>query len=208
MYSKSVLRAIKNYQINIVIKILVLSDFLIWSSAQLLSPIFAIFITDKINGSIEVVGIASAIYLISKSVFEIPVGIFVDKTKSEKDDLYSAIIGTLLTACGFFALTFIDSIWQLYALQALFGLAAAIAFPGWYSIFTRHIDKGKEAFEWSLYDVVLGVGMACAAALGGFIADYFSFDVLFNIIGILTVCGAVLLLAIKSKIYMPDKNSK
>ncbi len=156
MYSRTILRAIKNYQINIVIKILVLSDFLIWSSAQLLSPIFAIFITDKINGSIEAVGIASGIYLISKSIFEVPIGVFIDKTKSEKDDLYSAISGTLLTALCFFALTFINSVWQLYILQAIFGFAAAIAFPGWYSIFTRHVDKGKEAFEWSLYDCLFG----------------------------------------------------
>lgn len=201
MYSRSILRSIRHYKINLIIKVLIISDFLIWSSYQLFSPIFAIFITDKIKGDIEVVGIASAIYLIVKSIFEIPVGVYIDKTKSEVDDLFVSILGTSLTAAAYFSYVFIDSVTQLYMLQALLGLGAAIAFPGWYSIFTRHIDKGKEAFEWSLYDVFLGVGMAAAAAIGGFLAENYGFDVLFMVVGILTVSGAFFLFMVKDKVY-------
>jgi len=201
MYSRSILRSIRHYKINLIIKVLIVSDFLIWSSYQLFSPIFAIFITDKIEGDIEVVGIASAIYLIVKSIFEIPVGVYIDKTKSEVDDLFVSILGTSLTAVAYFSYVFIDSVTQLYILQALLGLGAAIAFPGWYSIFTRHIDKGKEAFEWSLYDVFLGVGMAAAAAIGGFLAENYGFDVLFMVVGILTVSGAFFLFMVKDKVY-------
>ncbi len=187
---------------NVVIKVLIMSDFIIWSVYELLAPIFALFITDHIKGgSIEVVGIAAAIYLIAKSIFEVPVGIYVDKSKSEKDDLYSAICGTLLSAIVLVLYVFIDSIWQLYLLQFLFGVGSAIAFPGWYSIFTRHVDKGKEAFEWSMYDVLLGLGMAIAAALGGFIAEAFGFDVVFILVGIFTFIGAISLFFIKKKIY-------
>ncbi|RJQ33484.1 MFS transporter [Candidatus Parcubacteria bacterium] len=202
MYSRSVLRSISHYQVNLIIKILIISDFLIWSSYQLFTPFFAIFVTDKIhNGSIEAIGIASAIYLLSKSLFEIPVGVYIDRSKSEVDDLFVSILGTVLTAIAYFAYIFIDSIAQLYFLQAVLGLGAAIAFPGWYSIFTRHVDKGKEAFEWSLYDVLLGVGMAATAALGGFLADGYGFDVLFLMVGLFTLAGAILLFIIKDKIY-------
>jgi MFS family permease len=85
------------------------------------------------------------------------------------------------------------------------GLAAAIAFPGWYSIFTKHVDKGKEGFEWSLYDVVLGLGMAGMAALGGFLADAYGFNVLFVLISGFTLMGALLLLVIKNRIYTGKK---
>lgn len=201
MYSRSILRSMKNYQVNLVIKVLIVSDFLIWSSYQLLAPFFAIFITDKIDqGTIEVVGIASAIYLISKSIFEIPVGMYIDKSKSEVDDLFVSILGTALTATVYFSYIFIDSVSQLYILQGFLGLGAAIAFPGWYSIFTHHIDKGKEAFEWSLYDVLLGIGMAAAAAVGGFLADNYGFDLLFLIVGLFTVAGAILLFTVRHKI--------
>lgn len=200
MYYSLVAKSIKKYQINIIIKILILSDFLIWSANQLLAPIFAIFITNKINGSIEAVGIASGIYLLTKSIAEIPVGAHIDKSKSETDDLYSATIGTFLTGVVFFLYLFVNNVTQMYLLQALMGLSAALAFPGWYSIFTRHIDKGKEAFEWSLYDVVLGVGMAIAAALGGFVADKFGFDVLFIMVSLFTFLGSLFLLSLKNKI--------
>jgi len=202
MYSRMILRSMKHYQVNLVIKILIISDFLIWSSYQLLAPFFAIFVTDKIsNGSIEVVGIASAIYLIVKSIFEIPVGVYIDRSKSEIDDLFVSILGTVLTAAAYFSYMFIDSVSQLYILQGLLGLGAAIAFPGWYSIFTHHIDKGKEAFEWSLYDVLLGVGMAAAAAVGGFLAEWYGFEILFLIVGLFTMMGAILLFLVKGRIH-------
>jgi len=202
MYYKNLIRSVKSYKINFVIKILIFSDFLIWSSYQFLAPIFAIFITDRINqSSIETVGLASAIYLISKSIFEIPVGAYIDKSKSEKDDLYTAISGTILASLVFFAFTFIGSVWELYVLQIFMGLANALAFPGWYSIFTKHIDKEKAAFEWSLYDVLLGIGMAAAAAIGGVLAEQFGFNLVFIIIGAATFLGALSLLSIKNKIY-------
>ncbi|OGY96875.1 MAG: hypothetical protein A2543_00745 [Candidatus Komeilibacteria bacterium RIFOXYD2_FULL_37_8] len=201
MYSRTIVRSIASYKINAVIKILILSDFLIFSAYQLFSPLFAIFIVDEIGGHVEAAGITVAIYLIFKSIFEMPVGIFIDKSKSEKDDLWAAILGSILVAMVYFSYIFVDSILQLYVLQAVLGIAAAIAFPGWYTLFTRHVDKGKEGFEWSLYDVLLGAGMAAAAALGGFIVSLYGFEVLFIVAAIITVLGALLLFSIKNKIY-------
>jgi len=207
MYHKLVSRSIRHYDVNIIIKVLILSDFIIWSANQLLAPIFAVFVIDKIDGSIEVIGIASAIYLITKSICEIPVGTFVDKAKDEKYDLYTALAGTVLTASVYFMYMYITSVWQLYVLQSFMGLGAALAYPGWYSIFTRHIDKGKEAYEWSLYDVLLGVGMAATAALGGFLADKFGFSTLFFIIGSFTLLGAMFLLLIKGKVHRKQRKT-
>ena len=202
MYYRILFRSVKNYKINLVIKILIISDFMIWSSYQLLAPIFAIFITDRIaHGTIEAVGIAAAAYFLTKSLCEIPIGLYIDKHPGEKDDLYLSMIGTIMMALTFFTYIFINQVWQLYLLQVLLGLAAAIAFPGWYSIFTRHIDKDKAALEWSVYDVLIGIGMALAAALGGFIADHLGFDWLFIIVSLLTFIGALLLLTIKKHIY-------
>jgi len=202
MYSRIILRSIKHYHINPIIKVLIVSDFLIWSSYQLLAPVFAIFITDKITGgSIEAAGIAIALYLIFKSIFEMPVGMYIDRSKSEKDDLYTALVGTVLTALVFFMYPLVDAVWQVYVLQAIFGIASALAFPGWYSIFTRHVDKGKAGFEWSLYDVLTGIGMSAAAALGGFMAEEFGFGVVFITIGCFTLLGGLLLVVIRNKVY-------
>jgi len=201
MNSRAIFRSIASYNINIIIKILILSDFLIFAAYQLFTPIFAIFISEKISADLEVIGIATGIYLFSKALFEMPVGIMIDKSKSEKDDLLAAIFGTVLVGIVYFSYNFVNSVSQLYVAQGFLGLGAAIAYPGWYTIFTRHIDKGKEGFEWSLYDVLLGVGMAASAALGGFIADKYSFGVLFVLVAIVTFVGAFLLFLIKDRIY-------
>jgi len=201
MNSRSIFRSIASYNINIVIKILILSDFLIFAAYQLFTPIFAIFIAEKIGGNLEVIGISMGIYLFSKAIFEMPVGIFIDKSKSEKDDLYASILGTMLVGLVYLSYIFITSINQLYILQGFLGLGSAIAYPGWYSIFTKHIDKGKEGFEWSLYDVLLGLGMAASAALGGFIASIYSFSTLFVLVAVITFLGALLLFLIRNKIY-------
>lgn len=202
MFHKGIIRVLKHYKVNVVIKILILSDFLIWSAANLVGPVFAIFVADVIpGGSIEAVGISAMIYFIVKSVAEVPVGVFIDRSRSEKDDLYTALFGTILSSIVYFLYPEITSIWHLYVLQGFAGLAAACAFPGWYSIFTRHVDKAKEAFEWSLYDVMLGIGMAATAALGAFMVEAYGFAAVFYTIGVATFVGALLLIIIQKKIY-------
>jgi MFS family permease len=142
------------------------------------------------------------IYFLAKSLVEIPVGSFIDKNKSEKDDLYTALGGTLLTALCYILYPSISEVWQLYVVQALSGAGAAIAYPGWYTIFTRHVDKNKEGFEWSLYDVLLGLGMAGTAALGAFLINAFGFNAVFYGTGVMTAIGAFLLFVIRKKIYI------
>ncbi len=201
MHAKFVARSIAQYKVNIIIKILIISDFLVFSASQLLGPIFAIFIEDFIIGaSIKTVGIAAALFLITKSITEIPVGLLIDKIKGEKDDLYFALTGTLLTGLIFILFIYIDKIWQLYALQILLGIGSAISYPGWYTIFTKHVDKGKEGFEWSLYDVLVGVGMSATAALGGFIAEAYGFQSVFITVAIITFIAGLLLFFIGGKV--------
>lgn len=210
MYHSSILRGLKSYKVNLVIKVLIASDFVVWSASNLVGPVLAIFVADILpGGSIEAVGIATMIYFICKSIVEIPVGAYIDKSMAEKDDLYSAVLGTVLSAVGYFLLPIINNVWQFYLLEVIFGASAAIAYPGWYSIFTRHIDESKAAFEWSLYDVLLGLGMAATAGLGAFMVERFGFNFMFHLIGVLTLMGAGLLFVIRKKIYLsPRKKVK
>jgi len=64
---------------NKVIKYLVLSDLAFWSGWGLLTPIFAIFVVNRITGgSVFVVGMASAVFWIARSLFRVPIGILLD----------------------------------------------------------------------------------------------------------------------------------
>jgi len=201
MYHKSIVRGILSYKVNVVIKILILSDFLVFSAVNLFSPVFAIFVEDRIWGAgLKTVGIATTLYFIFKAVAEMPIGAWLDKTKSEVRDLGCALGGTLAMALVYFSYIFIDTTWELFLAQAILGLAAAFAFPSWYILFTRHVDEKKEGVEWSLYDVSMGIGIGAAATLGAFIADYYGFNTLFITVGCITVVGSLLLLTIRRRL--------
>ena len=73
--------------VNLIVRILVLSDFFMFFSVGLLGPIYAVFVLDKIPGAgLEIVGFATAIYWMSRVISVIPLSRLMDKIKGEKDE--------------------------------------------------------------------------------------------------------------------------
>ena len=77
--------------------------------------------------------------------------------------------------------------------------------PGFTAIFTRHIDKGREAFDWSVRAALVGIGAGITGALGGIIANRFGFDVLFTGASIFILLSAFLPFLIAKKMRSKDK---
>jgi MFS family permease len=193
----------KNYfnvrKINFVIRMLTFSDIVILSSFGLITPIFAVFITDTIvGGSVEVAGIAAGIYLISKSIFQIPFAAMIDRIKGERDDFWSLFIGSVLFSVIPLLYIVVSTPTQLYLVQFFYGIAAALAVPAWYAIFTRHIDKNYEGIEWGIYQTTVDMGGAATAFLGGLLAYRYGFTALFVVVSIVSLIGSLFLLSIKS----------
>lgn len=70
----------KDGKINPFIKTLIYSEFFITSSFGFIGPIMAIFITQQIVGGIIVtVCVAHAIFLLTKSLLQIPMGEYIDR---------------------------------------------------------------------------------------------------------------------------------
>ena len=188
---------IKNFllPINKIIKVLILSDFIITSAFGFVAPIFALFITDKIQGgTIETVGFAAAFYWVAAVLTRIPIARFVDRTKSEKDDFYFMIFGSIIISVVPFLYILSAKIWHIYLIEVLYGLGYSLRLPGWFGMFTRHIDKGHEGYEWSADSVVAGVGAAVTAALGGVLAARLGFEALFILIGAVSIIGSAVLI--------------
>jgi len=179
--------------INRVIRNLIQADLVFFSAFGLIEPLLAVFITQQITGGdVKVVGFAVAIFWILKSLFQIPISKFLDKTKGEKDDLYFLVIGFFIAALVPFGYIFSSLPWHIYVLQIINAVGLAMVYPSWCAIFTRHIDKGKEAFQWSLDSTVLGIGMGITGAIGGILVSQFGFNLVFVIVGILGLLGALL----------------
>jgi len=179
-------------RVNHVIKTLVLSDFFVNAGFSVFAPIFAIFVTGQITGgTLEAVGFAAAIVQIVKVSLELPIAKFLDKNHGEYDDFYSLITGSFLIAMVPFLYMVATEVRHIYFISALYGAGIAFIVPPWYAIFSRHLDKMRESFEWSLDSVAIGVAGAGAAAIGGILAQKFGFNVIFLIAGVLAIFGGV-----------------
>ncbi|MBD3248142.1 MFS transporter [Candidatus Falkowbacteria bacterium] len=184
-------------KISMVIRFLVISDFFIWGSWGLIYPIFAIYITDNIQGGgLAVAGIAYGIFVFTRSLFQIPIAIFADKTKGEKDDFWFMLSGTCLLILTPILMIYIDHIWQLYAVQVIHGLGNAAIYPTRMAIFTRHIDKKHEGLEWGIFQTMMDISLAFSAFLGGFIVSSFGWNTLLITRSVLYFLGALFVLGI------------
>ena len=191
--------------INKVIKILILSDVALLAGLGLVAPIFAIFLTENIKGgNVAVAGFAAAIYWIIHSVVMIPFGKYLDKKQGEKDDLWFIIIGNLLAALAVFGYLFARLPWHIYVLQFIYGIGMGMNMPGYTAIFTRHIDKGREAFDWSVRGALVGIGAGVAGGLGGVIAQNFGFNILFLGVAGFIIISAFLPLLISKEMKARD----
>ena len=185
-------------RVNHVVKTLVLSDFFVNAGFSVFAPIFAILITKQIqSGTLEVVGFAAAIVQIAKISLEVPIAKFLDKNHGEYDDFYSLIFGSFLIAMVPFMYLVATEVKHIYFISALYGAGIAFIVPPWYAIFSRHLDKMKESFEWSLDSIAIGIAGAGAAAIGGILAQKFGFSFVFIVGGIFAVFGGL----IQIKIY-------
>lgn len=191
--------------INKVIKVMIASDVVLLTGFGFISPIFAIFIKENIQGGgVEVAGFAVAIYWGVKSILQIPFGKYLDKVKGERDDLWFVVIGNVLAALAVFGYIFSFLPWHVYLCQGIYSLGMAMNIPGWCAIFTRHIDKGKEAFEWSTRSTFIGIGAGIAGALGGVIAAKLGFNILFTGVGIFALASAFFPFLIYKDIFPRD----
>lgn len=184
-------------KVNEVIRFLTFSDILMLSGWGLISPIIAVFFAEQIEGGgVALAGLAAMAYFLTKSVLQIPVARFIDLKKGEWDDYWTMITGSLIIATAAFLYIFASLPWHVLAIQMLYGIGGALSYPSWLAIFTRHIDKHEEGFEWSLYFSATDVGAAIAGGLGGLLAATFGYGLVFAIVGVMSLSGTLMLAGI------------
>lgn len=194
--------------VNRVIKVLIFSDVLITGGFGLISPIFAVFMLNNVmNATLEVVGIATAIYLLTRSLTQLVVSEVIEKIKGDKDDFYLEFIGAIMSALMFLFFPLINTIPQLYMAHLILGISAAMTYPTWIALFSKHIDKNDSSKEWSIHNTLTDVVLALSAVIGAVIVGSFGFQFLFLIIGTLGMIGAFILLVMKKDLFIKHKHS-
>ena len=197
------LKAFSLFQnVNPVIRLLISSDILfMMSRLGLITPVFAVYITRSINGgNLEVVGVATSIFLLAKSLLQIPASTMIDKIKGERDDFWAMFSGTAFITMSLLLYAVIQTPLQLYFVQFFYGVAAAFAFPSWMAIFTRHIDHKHEGLEWGLYFTMTDLATAATAAIGGVIAYRYGFIPIFILATVMSIIGLAILYSIRANL--------
>lgn len=198
-------------RINRVIKILIISDFFLNSAWGLFSPVFALFVVQNITAgdavqAAKVAGFGALFYWVIKSILQIPIGKYLDRNHGEKDDFLFMFTGLLLATLVPLGFLISTTPWHIYVFQILHAIGMAMMIPSWYAIFTRHIDKGKEAFEWGVDSTFLGFGAGITGAIGG-ILTVFGFQMIFIFAGIFNFLSAIILLLIRKDLFTHNQTA-
>jgi len=194
------------FQFNHVIQTLIISEIIVLGAFGLIAPIFALFAESIPGADLQTVSIAATVYLLTRSLGQIPIGIFVDRMKGERDDLVVMVLGTILAGIVPLLYIIIDTPLELYGVQFLYGLASALVFPAWMATFTHHIDHKHEGVEWGAYRSFADLSMAIAATIGGYIAVNYNFSFVFVIVSLVTFVAAFHLLCLRGAILKKHKH--
>lgn len=170
-------------KVDPIVRAYIISECFLWSGWNFVIPIFAVFATTQVpGGTIQIAASSYSTYLITRVIFELLSGNYL-LIKSERIKIISSILGILIVSFAYLGFAFTNSVAHLFIFYALVGVGLGIATPAKNSLFSVHLDKNKEASEWSIADATSFISMALAVSLGGFIAGVYGFKTLFLIAG-------------------------
>lgn len=180
---------------NRTMKLLMLSDVFVLTGFGLIQPILAIFINgDVAGGTVLTAGLASTIFLVIKSLVQLPFGRYIDNHAMKTRWL---IIGTMLMASVPVLYLSADSIYHIYLAEAIYGLGSGLAYPTWLGLWSTNLHKGSESFQWSIYSTSTGLGTAATGTLGAATASLLGFKATFIFAGIMCLLGCFTLLILE-----------
>lgn len=184
---------------NKILKILIISDILLFSGFGFIGPILAIFIHDSLKGgSIAAAGIASAIFLITHALLQI----LFAYVFNPKDRLWMLRLGTFLMVLVPIGYIFSTSIYHIFLAQFVYGIGAAFGYPSWSSFFTSNLEKGRRGLQYAVYNSSVSIGSAITAAVGASLAEFFGFKIVFGIVAFFLFIGFLVLFKLDKKQVM------
>jgi DHA1 family quinolone resistance protein-like MFS transporter len=186
-------------------KLLLLSDIFVLTGFGLIQPILAIYINDGsvTGGTMLTAGMASALFMLTKSLVQLPFGHYVDGQDSKERWL---VLGTLLMAAVPLIYLSASTIYQVYLAEVIYGLGSGLAYPTWLGLWSVNLDRGRESFQWSVYHTSTGVGAAATGAAGAAVASHVGFSATFLLAGLLCILGCLVLLILERRSNRREKD--
>lgn len=182
------------------LKILLTASTFFMLAAGLFGPIYAIFV-EEIGGDLLTAGGAYGAFSISAGILVFIISRWEDHAKHQEKFV---VLGYLISVIGFAGYLLIRNPIDLFIVQIIFGIGEAVHVPAFDGLYSKHLDKGKFASEWGLWETQYRITSAVAAGIGGVISYIFGFRALFMIMLIISVTGFLissLLVSTRKKKY-------
>jgi MFS family permease len=177
----------KQKNFNLALKILLATNALVLMAGAMLGPIYALFVS-QVGGSLMDAGIAGGIFALAAGLTTLVSGKFSDEVKENE---LIIVAGYLIMALGYLLYFWVSSIWFLFAVQFIIGIGEAIYVPAFDAVYSTHLDRGKEGTQWGGWESMSYFTAAAGAFIGGALATWFGFKILFLIMAVLTLFSAV-----------------
>lgn len=178
------------------IKLLLTASILIHSGANLLAPIYAIFI-EEIGGTLLDASIAVGIYAIVKGVFYFLLDKVGEKRLSKRLMMFT---GYSFMGLGYIAYIYAEIPLHVFVIQIIISIGETVINPSWSSTIAISLDKGKERHIYSHFYGYRSLFEGVAALAGGVFAMNFGFDTLFGIMASFAFASSILALLIKESV--------
>ena len=155
----------------------------------MMGPLYAIF-TEKVGGDILDITWAWSAYLVCTGIFYILVGRIFNKRGFKSEMM---VIGYSLNALLTFGYLLVSTPFHLFLVQAGLGIAEAIGTPLWDTLYAKNLSEEHDTYAWGLSTGQSQVVSGIAFAIGGMLVNYYSFDMLFVVMGGIQVVAALVI---------------
>lgn len=184
------------HHFNRSIRILLATNAIVLVAGAMLGPIYALFVAD-IGGDLLDAGAAASIFAIAAGSTALFSGKIADSIKETE---IMVIAGYLILAIGFIGFTLVQDMWSLLLVQAIIGFGEAIYSPAYDALYSDHSDKSEEGLEWGAWEAMNYFTYAGGALIGGVVATYLGFNILFTAMAVLCMVSAVYLLVLPREV--------
>lgn len=112
-----------------------------------MQPILSIFIKDNlVDGTIFAAGIAVMLFMLTKSLVQLPLYRIVDKRK-RGFRIKIVIIGTFVVSLVPFIYILSTKVIYIYLAQIIYGLGSGLAFPSWMGLWTKNSAINRKTYD-------------------------------------------------------------
>ena len=117
--------------------------------ANLLGPLYAVFV-ESIGGGVIEVSFTWSTFLVATTLTTYILSRYGDQIRETE---YLLIAGFFLRALAWFSLIFVSSLPQLILVQIVIGIGEGLGTPAFDVIFAEHLDRGKHVREYSTWKI-------------------------------------------------------